>query len=112
MCGVSSLSDFPDFHFASLVGVRDKEFATFDKGPMQQPPTEALLRLDEKIVEIGATLVTLDTLPHFFGGNEVIRREVTQFVTQLDAISIARECGMLFTAHPQPRGRQPARWSR
>jgi len=98
-----SLADFPDFHFASLVGLDDPEFVIFEGTQMKV--TEALLRFDRKITTLGAVLATLDTAPHFFGGNEVVRREVTKFLRKLDAISIARGCGMLYTAHPSVRGK-------
>jgi RecA-family ATPase len=99
-----ALADFPDFHFASLVGVSDKEFVTFDNGEMRM--MQALYRVDQRIKQLGAELGTLDTLPHFYGGNEVHRRDVTRFITKLDSISIGRGCGILFTAHPSQRGKQ------
>jgi RecA-family ATPase len=98
-----SLADFPDFHFASLVGVDDKEFVTFD-GP-RISVGRAMQRFDQTIMRLGAGIATLDTLPHFFGGNEIVRRDVTRFVSRLDAISIARGCSVLFTAHPSVRGK-------
>ena len=72
---------------------------TFDNGVMV--PTLALAHLDQKVVEIGAHLVTLDTLPHFYGGNEIVCRDVTRFISQLEALGIARECGLLSTATPR-----------
>lgn len=102
--GFDSLDAFPDFHFASLVGVIEKELVTFDNGAML--PTTALDRLNRKIVEIGAHLAALDTLPHFYGGNEIVRRDVTCFISQLEGLGIGRECGLVFTAHPSQRGRQ------
>ena len=89
--GFKSLASFPNFHFASLVGVNGKEFVTFDNGSMIT--TDALRHFDRRIMETGAHLATLDTLPHFYGGNEIVRRDVTRFITQLDAISIARGVG-------------------
>jgi RecA-family ATPase len=98
-----SLADFPDFHFASLVGLDDPEFMSFDGNRMAVGA--ALLRFDRKIVELGATLATLDTVAHFFGGSEVVRREVTKFIRKLDAISIVRGAAIVFSAHPSVRGR-------
>ena len=103
--GASTVSThLHNFHFVSLVGFDEPEFVAFD-GPKMEIK-QALYRVDQKIVEIGAHLVTLDTLPHFFGGNEIVRREVSRFIRKLDGISIARECGFLFSAHPSARGRQ------
>jgi RecA-family ATPase len=98
-----TLADFSNFHFASLVGLDDPEFVYFDGNLMRL--TESLLRFDRKIVELNAGFAVLDTAPHFFGGNEVTRREVTKFVRKLDAISITRVCGILFSAHPSIRGK-------
>jgi RecA-family ATPase len=98
-----TLADFPDVHFASLVGYDDPEFMSFDgPKPMNGP---ALLRFDRMIVHLGAKLATLDTAPDFFGGTEISRRDVTRFVRKLDAVSITRSCAILFSAHPSVRGR-------
>jgi RecA-family ATPase len=98
------LADFPDVHFASLVGVAETEFVTFDGAAMA--PTDALRRFNKKIAELGAKLAVLDTIPDFFGGNEIVRREVSRFVRALDAISITHHCAVVFTAHPSVRGRK------
>ena len=98
-----SLADFPDFHFACLVGFDDPEFMAFD-GP-KTTIGQALLRFDRTIMQLGAKLATLDTAPDFFGGTEISRRDVTRFVRKLDAVSITRSCAILFTAHPSVRGR-------
>ena len=102
--GYDSLDAFPDFHFVSLVGFDEPEFVAFD-GPKMEVK-QALYLVDQMILKIGAHLVTLDTLPHFFGGNEIVRREVSRFIRKLDGISIARECGFLLSAHPSARGRE------
>ena len=88
--GFNSLADFPDFHFASLVGVIDKEFAGFDAGADGAHARGAgASRRDDRR---GSTprSSALDTLPHFYGGNEIVRRDVTQFVPNLKAVGIAR----------------------
>jgi RecA-family ATPase len=96
------LSEFPDFHYASLVGHDDLEFVTFDRNTMAQ--TRALKRFDMIIEQTGAALACLDTAPHFFGGSEIDRRQVSRFLRKLDAISIVRGCGIVITAHPSARG--------
>jgi RecA-family ATPase len=94
--------DFPDFHFASLVGYAQPEFVEFNNNEMKI--CEALLRFDEKLKETDAGLAILDTASHFFGGEEVRRRDVTRFIRQLDANSITRRCGIVFSRHPSVRG--------
>jgi hypothetical protein len=98
-----SLADFPDVHFASLVGFDFPEFLTFDGAEMTIGL--ALRRFDHAIVQYGAGLATLDTIPDFFGGNEIVRRDVSRFMRKLDAISTVRGCAILYTAHPSIRGR-------
>jgi RecA-family ATPase len=99
-----SLADFPDVHFASLVGVGETEFVTFDGAEMQT--TAALHRFNRMIAQLGASLAVLDTIADFFGGNEIIRREVSRFVRAMDAISITHRCAVVFSAHPSVRGRK------
>jgi RecA-family ATPase len=98
------LGDFPDFHFASLVGFVETEFVTFDGSKMVTG--SALERFDQAILKHRAGLCVLDTVPDFFGGNEIARREVSQFIRVLDAISMQRGCGLVFTAHPSVRGQE------
>jgi RecA-family ATPase len=97
-----SLADFPDFRFASLVGFDATEFVVFDGSDLVVRP--ALLRFDQAIVECGARIATLDTAADVFGGTEISRREVSQFVRLLDRVSMMRHCALLFTAHPSVRG--------
>jgi RecA-family ATPase len=101
------LSEFPDFHYASLVGHDDLEFVTFERNSMYQ--TRALKRFDMTIQQTGAALACLDTAPHFFGGSEIDRRQVSRFLRKLDAISIVRGCGIVITAHPSAKGRDSGR---
>lgn len=95
-------SEFHDFHYASLVGYSDLEFVVFDKNSMYS--TRALKRFDKTIMDTRAGLACLDTAPHFFGGSEIDRRQVSRFLRKLDSISIGRRCGILITAHPSARG--------
>jgi RecA-family ATPase len=97
------LSDFHDFHWISLVGVEETELVTFDGQRMQK--THLLRCLDHYIQKHSIGFVGLDTVAHFFGGEEVRRREVARFIRTLDNISIGRDCSILFTAQPSVRGR-------
>jgi RecA-family ATPase len=104
-----AVADFPAVHFASLVGVVATEFVTFDAaGRVQTEPP--LLRFDKAICDYGATLALLDTAPDFFGGNEIVRREVGAFVRMLECIAIGRACAVVFTVHPSVRGLESGRF--
>jgi hypothetical protein len=96
------VTEFPDFHYSSLVGYDDLEFVTFDKNEMLD--SRSLKRFDMKIEESGAVMACLDTAPHFFGGSEIDRRQVSRFLRKLDSISIGRKCGIVISAHPSARG--------
>jgi RecA-family ATPase len=63
-----------------------------------------MLKFDRMIAEVGAKLAVLDTAPDFFGGEEISRRQVAQFIRRLDAVSMTRGCALLFSAHPSVRG--------
>jgi hypothetical protein len=91
------------FRFASLVGVVNPEFVTFDAAGLVQFE-RPLLRFDRALEHSGASLALLDTGADFFGGNEVARRQVGAFMRTLEAISIRRKTAVVFTAHPSVRG--------
>jgi len=97
-----NLRDFRDFHFASLVGVDETEFVTFEHGKLTALPS--LLRFDYEVEQCNAKLAVLDTGPDFFGGNEVVRREATQFVRKLESVSMVRDCAIVLSWHPSVRG--------
>jgi RecA-family ATPase len=98
-----SLEDFTDFHYASLVGFPDTEFVGFDRsGRMVSLPSYAHFQKD--LAELGIGLAALDTVPDFFGGDEIKRRHVTQFLRSLDGVAMRRDCCILFSAHPSQRG--------
>jgi RecA-family ATPase len=100
-----SLDDFADFHWVSLVGVENTELVTFDAQALMLK-TDLVRWLDYYILKYQISVAGLDTVAHMFGGEEVKRREVAPFIRFLDAISITRDCAIVFTAHPSVRGRQ------
>jgi RecA-family ATPase len=101
------LSEFTDFHFASLVGVQDTEFLNFDSGRRMLGPAYHLF--DGRLTEYKSGLAALDVLPDFFGGEEVNRRQASSFIRMLDGVSITHKCAVVFTAHPSQRGRASGR---
>lgn len=105
--GFYDIGDFQDFHYVSLVGYDLPYFLRF-KGSKPKPQT-ALKRADKKIKDEEATLMVLDTAPHFFGGNDISRLEVSTFLRKLDGISLARDCAVLFAAHPSKSGEKSGR---
>jgi RecA-family ATPase len=103
-----TLDQFPNFHFASLVGVMDSEFLSFDHKGYEFGPAYQLFEYE--LTEYKPGLAVLDTLPDFFGGEEINRRQTSTFIRMLDALSMTHKCGMLCAAHPSMRGRSSGRF--
>jgi RecA-family ATPase len=103
-----SLSEFTGLNFASLVGVLDTEFVSFDTGRMLLQPAYHLFA--QRVSQCGANLAVLDTAPDFFGGEEINRRQVSRFVRMLDGIGMQNHCAIVFSAHPSQRGRASGRY--
>ena len=101
------LAEFPNFHFASLVGQMDSELLLFDLG--KRNPGQALEQFTRELDEHQPGLVVLDTLPDFFGGEEVNRRQTSQFIRMLDGLGMRQNCAMVTSAHPSMRGRASGR---
>lgn len=54
--------------------------------------------------EAGCQLVILDTVADLFGGNEIIRPEVRQFVTSLRKLAMIIDGAVVLLAHPSAAG--------
>jgi RecA-family ATPase len=67
----ATLAGLTDLHFMSMVGCQDTELVTFD-GP-ELRTTLRFAWLETQIEMRGIELLVLDTLPDFFGGNEIVR---------------------------------------
>ena len=101
------LDYFPNFHFASLVGQMDSELLMFDAGKREVGP--AFHQFSQEIEQYRPGLVVLDTLPDFFGGSEVDRRQTSQFIRMLDGLGMTHNCALVCAAHPSVRGRASRR---
>jgi RecA-family ATPase len=99
-----SLWEFTGFHFASLVGVEEPEFVTFDGGRMLRQPAFHLF--SQQIEAHAPNLIGLDTIADVFGGEEITRRQVTQFVHLLNGSAKRHNSAIIGTRHPSQRGRR------
>lgn len=61
-------------------------------------------QLYETVRTVGAELLFLDSLYNFFGGNENIRSQVTEFVGGLKRLSKQLNCSTVVIAHPGRAG--------
>lgn len=102
-----TLDRFPNFHFASLVGQMDSELLMFDGGKRQFGP--AFYQFSQEIEQYRPGLIVLDTLADYFGGEEINRRQTSQFIRMLDELGMAQNCGIVCAAHPSMRGRATRR---
>jgi len=57
-----------------------------------------------KIVALAPALVVLDTSADFFGGNEISRAEVRQFVAMLCGQALKVDCAVVLLSHPSVAG--------
>lgn len=103
-----NVSHFGNFHFASLVGVMGSELLSFEHDGYKFGPAYGLL--ENQLATLRPGLVVLDTLPDFFGGNEIDRRQTSIFIRMLDALSMRFECAFVCAAHPSMRGRSSGRF--
>ena len=94
---------FTDFHFKSLVG-EDAILATFDRSSQMMKATPRLLALEDRIVELGAVCAAIDTSADVFGGDEINRTQVRQFIGLLRGICRRTHCSILLLSHPSVAG--------
>ena len=99
-----TLADLTDFRLIPLAD-RDALLATPDpKGVMQ--PTSNFVSLDNHIARHQPGLVVLDTSADLFGGDEIKRGQVRQFVAMLRGLAIKWNCAVLLLSHPSVSGMQ------
>lgn len=95
-------SEIDQFH---LVPMADQEpvLSEPDKhGTMQ--PTETWSRLVETVKRKRPVALFLDTAADLFGGDEIKRAQVRQFVAMLRALAISENCAVVLLYHPSRSG--------
>jgi len=99
------LWEFTGFSFACLTDVIDTEFVTFDvRGKWVIEP--AFAQFSKSITEGEACLAGLDTIADFFGGEEINRRQLSQFMRLLGKLTKKENCAIIGTRHPSQSGRR------
>lgn len=99
----ASFADLKDCHAESLVSAHMTTFVRFNRvGRMLTTPAwdKFLSDLDR----IKPVFVGLDVVADFFGGNEINRGQVGDYVRLLDATAEERNFALVFSAHPSLRG--------
>jgi RecA-family ATPase len=98
------LGDFTGFYWASLVDVFDTEFMNFDTGHARQ--TAVFESFEKEIAATRAEFAAIDTVADFYGGNEVDRRQVSQFLRLIRGCCFRQNCTVLGLRHPSQRGKK------
>jgi RecA-family ATPase len=95
--------EFADFHFKSLAG-EDAILATYDRTSQKVVGTALLNEFEKRIEEIGAVGCAIDTSSDVFGGQELDRAQVRQFIGLLRGICKRQRCFIVLLAHPSVAG--------
>jgi RecA-family ATPase len=98
------LSDLADFRLIPMAD-RDALLAAPDKtGIMQATPN--MTKLAEKLTDFRPGFVVLDTSADLFGGDEIKRGQVRQFIGMLRKPAIEFDMAVLLLSHPSIQGMQ------
>jgi RecA-family ATPase len=91
-----------DYHIVARAG-QDAVLGYPDRRGLIQP-TPLFEQLEEAARDIRPTLIGLDTSADVFGGNEIDRTQVRQFVGLMRGLAIAGNSCVLICAHPSLTG--------
>jgi RecA-family ATPase len=99
------MDSFRGLHLSSLVE-EDALFAVPEdgRGNVSLVPTKLYKEVESILAESKPALLILDTLADIYGGNEVIRAQVRQFVGMLRKLAIHHGCTVVVLAHPSLAG--------
>ncbi|RWM26903.1 AAA family ATPase [Mesorhizobium sp.] len=98
------LSDLADFRLIPMAD-RDALLATPDRAGIMQP-TGNMAKLIEKLTEFRPGFLVLDTSADLFGGDEIKRSQVRQFIGILRKPAIELDIAVLLLSHPSIQGMQ------
>ncbi|MBM2715471.1 AAA family ATPase [Mesorhizobium caraganae] len=97
-------SDLADFRLVPMAG-RDALLAVPDKAGVMQP-TDNMLNLVASLNEFRPGFLVLDTSADLFGGDEIKRNHVRQFIGLLRKQAIELDMAVLLLSHPSVAGMQ------
>ncbi|QND48104.1 AAA family ATPase [Rhizobium lusitanum] len=69
-------------------------------------PTPLFAKIIEFACEFKPRLIVLDTAADLFGGDEIKRGQVRQFIAMLRKLAISLDCAVILLAHPSIQGMQ------
>jgi RecA-family ATPase len=101
-CELADLGD--NFRLSAMAG-EDATLA-FPNKAKHMVPTSMMAALIEEITDFDPHLLVLDTSADLFGGEEINRMQVRQFVGMLRKIAMKIDCAVLLLSHPSLTGMQ------
>ncbi|KAF5887218.1 AAA family ATPase [Rhizobium sp. PEPV16] len=99
-----SLSDLSDFRLVPLADMDALLSVPDRRGNMQ--PTELYVDLVKMVSDFLPELIILDTAADLFGGDEIKRGQVRQFIGMLRKVAIRLNCAVVLLTHPSVSGMQ------
>ncbi|WP_432347890.1 AAA family ATPase [Shinella yambaruensis] len=99
-----SLRDLSDFRLVPLAD-RDALLLVPDRAGNMRP-TPLMEKVIEAAAEFHPRLIMLDTAADLYGGDEIKRGQVRQFISALRQIAIGFDCAVVLLAHPSLQGMQ------
>ncbi|MBP1856766.1 AAA family ATPase [Rhizobium herbae] len=96
------LRDLHDFRLMPMAG-EDAVMAVQDASK-RMVPTEVFRRVEAFVNVMRPRCIILDTAADLFGGNEIDRGQVRQFVGMLRGLAIKLRCAVILLAHPSVAG--------
>jgi RecA-family ATPase len=100
-----SLADLEHLHLVSLAGA-DALLAAQLPAKAGLAETPLFRRVEDEAARIGPAVIVLDTVADLFGGNEIDRAQVRQFVGMLRGLAIRTGAAVVLLAHPSVAGMQ------
>ena len=98
---IQNFENLGNMAWQSRVGC-DNILMTFKQGKGEPTPTYHALR--EELLAFGATFAIIDTAADTFGGNEISRQEVRQYINLLGKLAQDIGGSVLLCAHPSVAG--------
>jgi RecA-family ATPase len=97
------LRELRDLHIISLAG-EEALLGLRDKNSGVIVPTSLFAQLEASVGTLKPAVVSLDTLADVFGGDEIVRAQVRQFVSMLRGLALRNNTTIMLVAHPSLEG--------
>ncbi|MDI5929609.1 AAA family ATPase [Rhizobium leguminosarum] len=99
-----------DLHFLSMLRLialadRDALLSVPDRAQVMQP-TPLWRGIETYVRDFKPKLIILDTAADLFGGDEIKRSQVRQFIAMLRKLAMEIDCAVVLLAHPSVQGMQ------